>query len=167
MDAAMHDHDHGAMASMGMGMPMAFEYGYKTTLWFSSLRTDTVASYAAVLLGVFLLAVLHEGLAAHRQMAQAGRALPGAASSEQQLEGLAGKRVAHVVAGPSERLRAAALHVLSLGLGYLLMLAAMSMNAGVFVALLAGFGAGFFAFHSDRASLGPLTLTVRSDACHA
>lgn len=63
-----------------------------------------------------------------------------------------------------ERLAQSSLHVASMGLSYLIMLAVMSMNLGVFVAVLVGFGAGFYVYNGERLiAAQPL---VRSDACH-
>ncbi|GIL57957.1 hypothetical protein Vafri_13154 [Volvox africanus] len=164
-----HDHDHGATSSdlhqHTIPMAMFFEYGCKTTIWFSSLRTDTPASYVAVLLGLGLLAFVHEGLTAYRS-ARASYPL----HSIDQLDLLREPKLA-VAAGSSggsfnstERLVHAGLHVASMGLSYMLMLAVMSMNFGVFVAVLLGFGAGFYVYHGERLFLShPL---VRGDACH-
>ncbi|EFJ41888.1 CTR type copper ion transporter [Volvox carteri f. nagariensis] len=137
----MHAHSHDFGADSGdhqnvMQMQMVFDYGYKTTLWFSSLRTDTIASYIAVLLGLGLLAFVHEGLTVYRKT----RATTLGSSADALEFGLREQ---------------------NLGLSYMLMLAVMSMNAGVFVAVLAGFGAGFCAFGGERGPLGG-----RSDACH-
>ncbi|GIL78224.1 hypothetical protein Vretimale_7597 [Volvox reticuliferus] len=161
-----HDHEHGESSSdlhqHTMPMAMFFEYGSKTTLWFSSLRTDTPASYIAALLGLGLLAFVHEGLTAYRS-ARSSYPL----HSIDQLDLLREPKLA-VAAGASfnstERLVQAGLHVASMGLSYMLMLAVMSMNFGVFVAVLLGFGVGFYMYHGERLFLSPPL--VRGDACH-
>lgn len=74
MNLHSHLHSHGASATdhqhdleQAMPMQMVFEYGYQTSIWFSSLRTDTPASYIAVLIGLGLLAFVHEGLTVYRK----------------------------------------------------------------------------------------------------
>ncbi|KAG2495552.1 hypothetical protein HYH03_006495 [Edaphochlamys debaryana] len=167
-------HNHGDMSSTGGAAPMqmAFEYGYHVTVLFASIHTDTMASYVAVLLGLLLLAVVHEGLTTYRRTrltlasSLSVASLPTAGLDETEAAirspmkpvGVLGS----MVPGPKERLSLALMHVLSYGIAYLLMLAVMSFNMGVFIAVLLGFGIGHYVF-PDRPTSPSM---VRADSCH-
>ncbi|KAG2445081.1 hypothetical protein HYH02_008948 [Chlamydomonas schloesseri] len=166
--AAMSGHAHGS----AMPMVMVFEYGYRVSFWFAGLSTDTIASYLAVLAGLAMLAAVHEGLAVYRR-ARVGLNNAGIGEDAEALRHGHGQKplpggaaASASSSASSERLVQAALHVLSLGLAYGLMLAVMSMNAGVFVAVLLGFGLGHWAFATDRGLMGAAPALVRGEACH-
>ncbi|KAG2430831.1 hypothetical protein HXX76_009805 [Chlamydomonas incerta] len=162
--AAMPAHAHGS----SMPMVMVFEYGYRVSFWFGGLSTDTIASYLAVLTGLAMLAAVHEGLAVYRR-ARVGLNNAGVGEDAEALrhgQKSAPGGAAAPGSASAERLTQAGLHVLSLGLAYGLMLAVMSMNAGVFGAVLLGFGLGHWAFATDRGVLGAAPPLVRGEACH-
>ncbi len=66
-----HNHKHESDEHSSMSMNMVFTNSYRTTLWFSTVKTETPAAYFAVLCGLCLLAVVSEGLAQYRN-ARAG-----------------------------------------------------------------------------------------------
>jgi copper transporter 1 len=116
-------------------MACGFSSSTVVAVWFGSWTTSGGASYGLALAAVFALGVALEGL--RRANIWAARALcPTAAelrrwSATQRATARAGR---------------AAVHVAMAATGYLLMLAVMSYNAGLFAAALAGMGAGFVAF---------------------
>ncbi len=115
-------------------MACGFSSSTVVAVWFGSWTTSGGASFALALAAVFALGVAVEGL--RRANAWAARSLPSAA----ELHRMSGAQRAAARAG-----RAAA-HVALVGAGYLLMLAVMSYNVGLFAAALTGFGAGFAIF---------------------
>lgn len=144
-----HDHKHGndEHDQSSMTMNMVFTNSYRTTLWFSTVQTETPAAYFAVLCGLCLLAVVSEGLAQYRN-ARAGASqadelyrcevcpLRGARYDlEHTLPSLSLPKASNATPAPeppecratavqrSERAAAAGLHVLYIGIGYMLMLA--------------------------------------------
>lgn len=106
---------------MSMSMPMSFELSTRTVLWFSQWQTDGPFSYALALAAVVALGLAHEALNARRVAAAASTA----------------------AASPRDR---ALGYALSLVTSYLLMLAVMTYNVGVFAAVVSGMAAGFFVF---------------------
>ena len=82
MAADHHSQHHDHQGDGGGGMQMVFEYGSRTTVWFNGLQTASAASYVAVLGGLFVMAVLHEGLAALRSASVVRAAAAGAAAQE-------------------------------------------------------------------------------------
>jgi copper transporter 1 len=105
---------------------MSFELSTRTVLWFSQWRTEGPFSYALALSVVVALGFVHEALQRAR-LASAGSASP--------------------------RDRALS-YGLSLVTSYLLMLAVMTYNVGVFVAVVAGMAGGFFVFGAAAAAGG-------------
>ncbi|GFR44532.1 hypothetical protein Agub_g5802, partial [Astrephomene gubernaculifera] len=144
MDASGHDHHQHQVADAkqhAMPMQMVFEFGCQTTLWFSCLKTNTYISYIAVLIGLSLLAFVHEGLTAYRRKLVASLAPYDEAEPVRSSKVLPISSSSASSAALTARVHLSALHALSLGLGFLLMLAVMSMNAGVLAAVLAGYAA--------------------------
>ncbi|KAL6865077.1 hypothetical protein ACP4OV_016228 [Aristida adscensionis] len=111
------------MSMPAMDMPpmhMAFFWGHRAQVIFPDWPGDSVGMYVLCLLVVAALAALVEALSA----ASRRRGDPGARVS-------------------SSLLAVTALHAVKMGVAYLAMLAVMSFNAGVFLAVVAGHAAGF------------------------
>lgn len=126
------------MGTTMMQMKMNFYWGRDAIVLFSGWPGHSVGWYIVALLLVFLLAVVVELLSA----------LPPAKPGPSRVAG--------------GRLRNAAVHLLRIGLAYLLMLSVMSFNLGVFIVAVVGHGVGFLIARSgagdaaDRAvSLAP------------
>nr|KYP37131.1 Copper transporter 1 [Cajanus cajan] len=129
--------------SMGMGMGMmmhdkmmmhmTFFWGKDTEILFHKWPGGRTGMYAVALVFVFVMALLVELISSTRFIK------PGSN---------------HVLAG----LFKTVLHVLRVGLAYLVMLALMSFNGGVFLAALLGHALGFFlsavAFNKPTQDLG-------------
>lgn len=136
-------------------MHMTFYWGKDVTILFDFWRVNTWTWYVVSLLVVFLFSVLHEWLASQRS------ALSGKPEKEEDTSVNSSTEedgdhrtpfIAHAYAGQKSCLQKAveaSLFGINVGLGYLLMLAAMSFNGGVFVAIVAGLACGHFLYRSN------------------
>uniref|UniRef100_A0A0E0KQE5 Copper transport protein n=1 Tax=Oryza punctata TaxID=4537 RepID=A0A0E0KQE5_ORYPU len=109
---------------MAMMMHMTFFWGDRAVVLFRGWPGERGAGmYALCLLFVFALAALTEGLSVlSRRLARRGGQAPAPASSAALLT---------------------AVHAARMGMAYLVMLAVMSFNVGVFLAAVAGHALGF------------------------
>ncbi|OMO86096.1 Ctr copper transporter [Corchorus capsularis] len=134
MDSMNHDHMHGMNNQPPPGgatmnhhhhlmMHMTFFWGKNAEILFSGWPGARTAMYVLALIVVFLLGFLVE-LISHSKLIKPGST--------------------HLAAGLVQTL----LHALRVGLAYLVMLAVMSFNGGVFLAAVAGHTLGFFLFGS-------------------
>ncbi|PIN21617.1 Copper transporter [Handroanthus impetiginosus] len=129
-------------------MHMTFYWGRKVTILFDSWKTDSWISYFLSLLACFLVAVFYQYLEERRLrfklLSVASKRPPpsdGAALGTPLLiSKLGGRNWA-----PS-RFAGAILFGIDSAIGYLLMLAIMSFNAGVFIAVVVGLGVGYLIF---------------------
>ncbi|XWS72366.1 hypothetical protein CRYUN_Cryun02cG0034000 [Craigia yunnanensis] len=130
-------------------MHMTFYWSRQVTLLFSSWRTDSWLSYALTLLACVLASAFYQYLEHLRYRVRRG-GKPGEGTAEEPFllqpkgagtgnrgKGSVGKIVGGVLFG------------LSSALGYLLMLAIMSFNGGVFLAIVLGLTVGFLVFRSE------------------
>jgi len=147
---------------------MSFELSTRTVLWLPQWRTDGPLSYSLALLAVAALGIAHEALSARRLAAAAAWAGAGAAGGvgggAAGAGGAGGGRAsndggergepllsasaspASAAAARRRRRERAGSYALSLVTSYLLMLAVMTYNVGVFAAVVAGMSTGFFWF---------------------
>eukprot|EP01134_Creolimax_fragrantissima_P004720 CFRG4720T1 len=142
-------------------------------LWFSSFILD---SRTKVFLGVifcFLLAVFHEYLSAYRRglvYLQRLTAHNGSSTSPNEKTSLL---VCEKIAVPGRRNRqlditVAALYGVSITLGYLLMLAAMTYHSGLFIAVVLGFSCGQYMFKDcDSPVVAGDLIEISSEPCCA
>ncbi|CAN8278017.1 unnamed protein product [Cochlearia groenlandica] len=134
MDHNMHNMPPPSSSSMAnetkphmmMMMHMTFFWGKNTEVLFSGWPGTSSGMYALCLVVVFFLAVITE-LLAHSPILRGG-----GGSTSSRASGI----VQTVV------------YTLRTGLSYLVMLAVMSFNGGVFIAAIGGFAVGFFLFGS-------------------
>lgn len=135
-------------------MHMTFYWGKDVTILFDFWRVKTWTWYAVSLLVVFIFSVLHEWLASQRSALSAkvekGKD-PALGASEEDGDNQT-PFISHAYAGQKsvyKKVTEAVLFGINVGLGYMLMLAAMSFNGGVFVAIVAGLAFGHFAYRSE------------------
>ncbi|KAM7256866.1 hypothetical protein ACFE04_012607 [Oxalis oulophora] len=139
-------------------MHMTFYWGTEATILFSTWHTHTYLSYALSLLACFIAAVFYQYLEDRRlQLKLIGittSAGTGGRNEEEPLLIGGGK----VKKSCAARVLGAVLFGVNSGLGYMLMLAVMSFNGGVFIATVVGLAVGYFLFRSsgDELKLGSL-----------
>ncbi|KAL9415866.1 hypothetical protein AB3S75_039129 [Citrus x aurantiifolia] len=152
------NHDHGSMSPpMSMNntnntgtmmhhhnmMHMTFFWGKNSEILFSGWPGTRSGMYALALIVVFVLAVLVEWLSHCKLMKPDAN---------------------HVAAGLIQTL----LHAIRVGLAFLVMLAIMSFNGGVFLVAVAGHTFGFFIFGSrvfNKSSPPPKTSDLPPMSC--
>lgn len=127
-------------------MHMTFYWGRQVTLLFDFWRTDSWPSYALTLLACFLFSAFYQYLEDRRVRLNriAVGQKPAIADVETPLlqRKVVGKFSAARIAGT-------ALFGINSGVGYLLMLAIMSFNGGVFLAVVLGLMIGYLVFRSE------------------
>ncbi|GMI97142.1 copper transporter 6 [Hibiscus trionum] len=150
MENMNDDHMHGMMNNKSDGgtatamhphkmmMHMTFFWGTDAQILFSGWPGTRTGMYVLALIVVFLLAFTAEFLS-HSQLVK-----PGSAN--------------HVTASLVQTL----LHALRVGLAYLVMLAIMSFNGGVFLAAVAGHFLGFLLFGSQVFKKPPAAVPAKT-----
>lgn len=129
-------------------MHMTFYWGKTVTLLFDFWRTDSWLSYAFTLLACFIFSIFYQYLEDRRlrfKLISSGSPQAGGDSTTTPL--LVGTKGGKWSAG---RILGAALFGVNSGIGYFLMLAIMSFNGGVFVAVVLGLAVGYFVFRSGE-----------------
>ncbi|XP_077399170.1 high affinity copper uptake protein 1 isoform X2 [Vanacampus margaritifer] len=165
-------HDHGGGATGGGhgghgGMAMTFYLGYQNVeLLFSGLVINSAGEMVGACVGVFLLAVLYEGLKMGRE-ALLRRSQVNVRYNCMPLPGTDGtvlmethKTVGQRMLSPSHFLQTL-LHIIQVVVSYLLMLVFMTYNAYLCMAVAAGAGAGYFLFSWRKAVVVDIT-----EHCH-
>ncbi|CAN6174461.1 unnamed protein product [Urochloa humidicola] len=142
-------------------MHMTFYWGKSATILFDGWRTSTWTDYLLSLVALLLAAAFYQYLEALRirvklaagggdAAKQAPSSIPPPAGSDARAPLLAPVLSAVAAAGRwPARVAVAALFGVNSGLGYLLMLAVMSFNGGVFIAVVVGLALGYLAFRSS------------------
>ncbi|CAL5081645.1 unnamed protein product [Urochloa decumbens] len=137
-------------------MHMTFYWGKSATILFDGWRTSTWTGYLLSLVALLLAAAFYQYLEALRirvklvagggaaPAKQAPSSIPPPAGSEP----LLAPALAAAGRWPA-RVAVAAMFGVNSGLGYLLMLAVMSFNGGVFIAVVVGLALGYLAFRSS------------------
>ncbi|XVF48775.1 hypothetical protein PTKIN_Ptkin03bG0216100 [Pterospermum kingtungense] len=132
-------------------MHMTFYWSRQVTLLFSSWRTDSWLSYALTLLACVLASAFYQYLDHARYRVRRGSKRVEGTAEEPFLSQPKGSGAGNRDRGrwSMRKINGGLLFGLSSALGYLLMLAIMSFNGGVFLAIVLGLTAGFLAFRSE------------------
>ncbi|OVA08336.1 Ctr copper transporter [Macleaya cordata] len=121
-------------------MHMTFYWGKKVTLLFDSWKTDSWTGYALTLLACFLFSVFYQYMEDRRlRFKMIAKAKPSSIDTP-----LLFPRYGRW-SNPA-RFSVAVLFGVNSAIGYLLMLAIMSFNGGVFIAVVLGLSLGFLIF---------------------
>ncbi|KAL3729057.1 hypothetical protein ACJRO7_033628 [Eucalyptus globulus] len=123
-------------------MHMTLYWSRYVTLLFDSWRTDSWPSYFVSLAACFLVFAFYQSLASSSAAAVSPLLLKAGAS-----------RLAR-----SARLGVALLFGLNSAIGYLLMLAIMSFNKGVFLAIISGLTVGYYVFRFEDEGVAVVVL---------
>ncbi|GMY29083.1 copper transporter 5.1 [Fagus crenata] len=141
-------------------MHMTFYWGKNVTLLVDSWQTTSWTGYSLTLLACFIISVFYQYLEDRRMRfklissAKAGN--PTSQIDAPLLQGGAGKASGSKLV--ALRLAGAALFGFNSGIGYLLMLAVMSFNGGVFVAIVLGLAVGYLVFRSGDGDVATLVV---------
>ncbi|KAJ4952860.1 hypothetical protein NE237_029692 [Protea cynaroides] len=126
-------------------MHMTFYWGKKVTLLFDSWKTDSWTGYALTLLACFLFSVFYQYMEDRRirfkVIATGKKPSTPSIDTPLLLPKLAGSRWSN-----PGKYAAAILFCVNSSIGYLLMLAVMSFNGGVFLAIVLGLSFGYLLF---------------------
>lgn len=157
-----HDGNHGGHE----GMAMTFYFGYKVELLFSGLLINSPGEMVGACIGVFLLAVLYEGLKIGREVLLR-RSQVNVRYNSMPLPGADGtvlmethKTVGQRMLSPAHFLQTL-LHIVQVVVSYFLMLIFMTYNAYLCIAVAAGAGMGYFLFSWRKAVVVDIT-----EHCH-
>ncbi|XP_003965646.2 high affinity copper uptake protein 1 [Takifugu rubripes] len=167
-----HDHGGGAGGGTGgheghMSMAMTFYFGYHNVeLLFSGLVINSPGEMVAACIGVFLLAILYEGLKIGREVLLR-RSQVNVRYNSMPLPGSDGtvlmethKTVGQRMLSPAHFLQTF-LHIIQVAVSYILMLVFMTYNAYLCIAVALGAGMGYFLFSWRKAVVVDIT-----EHCH-
>jgi copper transporter 1 len=158
-------------------MHMTFYWGKSATILFDGWRTSTWLGYLLSLVALLLAAAFYQYLEALRirvKLAAGGAAgkrpapssiPPPAGSDPSPRAPLLAPALALAKGRWPPRVAVAAMFGVNSGLGYLLMLAVMSFNGGVFIAVVLGLALGYLAFRSSDGDGEDLVVVDNPCAC--
>lgn len=154
----MNMKNNGTGCHMMMMMQMYFTLGESVTILFKQWKTNNLGELLASCFALFVLSVLYEGLKVGRQVLLSRAEEVSADVYANEGSGLATDNV--VIVRPVKRqlcslahLIQTILHMIQVFLGYLLMLAFMTYNAWICIAVVLGSGLGYFLFGWKTATL--------------
>ncbi|MCO5570810.1 hypothetical protein L7F22_024538 [Adiantum nelumboides] len=131
-------------------MHMTFYWGKQATILFDGWTTSTWLNYSLSLVALFAASIVLQYIANLRITGSPVSGKSSSSSSTGVKAPLLGK--GKLSLSSSKNVLGSALFGVRVGLGYLLMLAVMSFNAGVFLAVVVGFAVGRFLFASEASS---------------
>lgn len=127
-------------------MHMTFYWGKKVTILFDSWKTSSWTGYLLSLLALFLAAAFYQYMEDRRLrfkiLSKSKVALPPATGTPLLLPAYTSRF------GQPAKYASAILFGINSAIGYMLMLAVMSFNAGVFIAVVVGLAVGYLLFRS-------------------
>lgn len=129
-------------------MHMTFYWGKNVTILFDFWRTDSWLGYLISLVALFIASVFYQYMEDRRfRFKILAESKPASSESSMETPLLHSK----VIFGWSlARTATAVLFTVNSAIGYMLMLAVMSFNGGVFIAIVVGLGAGYLIFRSGE-----------------
>ncbi|XP_039120150.1 copper transporter 5.1-like [Dioscorea cayenensis subsp. rotundata] len=139
-------------------MHMTFYWGKTVTILFDSWRTDSWFSYLLSLLALFIASSFYQYMEDRRirfKILARSKSPPSPPSVQTPL------LLSSSSSAAAARLAASVIFGVNSAIGYLLMLAVMSFNGGVFVAVIFGLAFGYFLFRSA----GEEDLVTIENAC--
>ena len=142
-------------------MHMKFYWGKQVTILFDGWTTSSWISYSLSLLACFLVSTFYQYLEDKRVRFKLLSAAKASNPPKPQIEDPLLQQVDGKTAGSkwsAARFAGAALFGLNSGIGYLLMLAVMSFNGGVFVAIVLGLAVGYLVFRSGDEDVATLVV---------
>lgn len=152
-DMGMKMKSNGSHSMMMGPMQMYFEAGEKVTILFKQWKTHDAKELIASCFALFVLAIIYEGLKVYRQILLARTDLANDDVYTNTNCGNITSQTAVITIGPQRKrlcslahLIQTILHTLQVFIGYLLMLAFMTYNCWICIALLLGSGMGYFLF---------------------
>ncbi|XP_054882472.1 high affinity copper uptake protein 1-like [Poeciliopsis prolifica] len=163
----VHQHGGDGGGHAGHSMAMTFYFGYQNVeLLFAQLVINSPGEMFGACVGVFLLAVLYEGLKIGREILLR-RSQVNVRYNSMPLPGADGtmlmethKTVGQRMLSPAHFLQTA-LHIVQVVVSYVLMLVFMTYNAYLCIAVAAGAGMGYFLFSWQKAVVVDIT-----EHCH-
>lgn len=129
-------------------MHMTFYWSYKVTLLIDSWKTDSWTSYALSLLACLLVSSFYQYLENRRIRLKLISSDKHSPTPQIQIP-LLRSNLAGEKAKMGVKFAGAILFGVNSAIGYLLMLAIMSFNGGIFVAIVVGLTIGYFFFRSE------------------
>uniref|UniRef100_A0A5B6ZW65 Copper transport protein n=1 Tax=Davidia involucrata TaxID=16924 RepID=A0A5B6ZW65_DAVIN len=127
-------------------MHMTLYWGKDVTLLFDSWKSDSWTSYALTLLACFLFSVFYQYMEDRRLKF---KAIPRSNPSQPSIDTPLLSKFGPTRWFNPNRLITAVLFGFNSAIGYLLMLAIMSFNGGVFVAVILGLAVGYYLFRTS------------------
>ncbi|KAL4650614.1 hypothetical protein ACB092_01G100100 [Castanea dentata] len=145
-------------------MHMTFYWGNQVTILFDGWTTSSWISYSLSLLACFLVSTFYQYLEDKRvrfklvSAAKASNPPPKPQIEDPLLQQQGDGKIAGGSKWSAARFAGAALFGLNSGIGYMLMLAVMSFNGGVFVAIVLGLAVGYLVFRSGDEDVATLVV---------
>jgi len=167
----MHDHSNMGGHDM-MGMMMYFHVGFEETVLFKQWKTSSEADMIMSCIGIFLIALLYEGLKYFRERLHRNQYIAVDYSKVRAPEGSisnTGEQANQVrttvscqtsITSPSHYLQTL-LHLVQLILSYFLMLIVMTYNIWLCLAVILGCTSGYYLFGWQKSFLVDIT-----EHCH-
>ncbi|KAM7276671.1 hypothetical protein ACFE04_018537 [Oxalis oulophora] len=124
-------------------MHMTLYWGKEVTLLFDSWKTNSWTSYGLSLLACFLFSTFYQYLEDHRLKYKTTLSSSSSPSTNNRTPLLGVRARINAV-----RVNSAVMFGFNAAIGYFLMLAIMSFNGGVFLAIVLGLSVGYFVFRS-------------------
>ncbi|PIA43117.1 hypothetical protein AQUCO_02000513v1 [Aquilegia coerulea] len=127
-------------------MHMTFYWGNKVTLLFDSWKTDSYLSYFITLLVCFLFSVFYQYMEDRRiRFKIISNSKKSSSSSNSSIES---PLLTRLKINQPARYATSLLFAINSAIGYMLMLAIMSFNGGVFIAIVLGLAFGYLLFRT-------------------